>query len=259
MAAAKAIKLKFNKRRLAGFTGNQLKMIAFILMLCDHIGFMLIENGVLYGQNPIYWNQALATPAGQRWYLAARILRFLGRMSYPLFAFLAVEGFSHTRNARKYILRLAFFAAISEVPFDLAIKGVVWFPDYQNTMVTILLGVLSMYFMDKIKKKHVFFQMIIAAVFCGAAYICKCDYGAVGVAMIAVMYIFRYDRNLQMISGAVIAAAESYTYCGVAALSFAFVRFYNGRRGDFPMKYFFYVAYPVHLALFFAMVYFGNR
>ena len=46
--AVKSIKLKFNKRRLAGFTGNQLKLIAFLLMLCDHIGFVLIENGVLY-------------------------------------------------------------------------------------------------------------------------------------------------------------------------------------------------------------------
>ena len=90
--AAKPIKLKFNQRRLAGFSGNQLKLIAFFFMLCDHVGFMLIENGVLYGQNPIYWELALQTPEGQRWYLAARVLRFLGRLAFPLFAFLTVEG-----------------------------------------------------------------------------------------------------------------------------------------------------------------------
>ena len=90
-------------------------------MLCDHIGFVLIENGVLYGQNPIYWNLALETPVGQRWYLAANILRYMGRLAFPIVAFLIAEGCLHTKNLRRYILRLALFAVISEVPFDLAI------------------------------------------------------------------------------------------------------------------------------------------
>ena len=253
------INLKFNKRRLSGFTGNQLKMIAFILMLCDHIGFMLIENGVLYGQNPMYWNMALQTAAGQRWYLAARILRFLGRLSFPIFAFLTVEGFTHTKNIKNYILKLALFAVISEVTFDLAIKGVVWYPEYQNVIFTLLFGVLTMYFIEKAGKKHTVIQFMIIGVFCGAAYIVKSDYGAVGVALIAVMYLLRLDRKLCIIMGAVISAAESYTYSGVAALAYLFIRLYNGKRGELPMKYFFYIGYPAHLLLFYAMVYFANR
>ncbi len=228
-------------------------------MLCDHIGFMLIENGVLYGQNPNYWTLALETPVGQRWYLLARILRFLGRMSFPIFAFLTVEGFTHTRNLRNYILRLGIFALISEVPFNLAIKGTVWFPEYQNALFTLLLGVLAMYFMEKVKKYHLIFQFLIAGIFCAAAYFLRSDYGAVGVGLIAALYLFRADKKAQVLVGAAISAAESYIYCGVAALSYVFIWFYNGKRGDFPMKYFFYIAYPAHLALFWLLVYLANR
>ncbi len=256
--AAKPIKLKFNQRRLAGFSGNQLKLIAFFFMLCDHVGFMLIENGVLYGQNPIYWELALQTPEGQRWYLAARILRFLGRLAFPLFAFLTVEGFQHTRNVRNYALRLAVFAAISEVPFDLAIKGVVWYPEYQNALITLLLGVISMYFVEKARKSPLL-QVLAIGICCAAAYFLRCDYGPVGVLLISVLYLFRMDRNMQLIAGAVISAAESYIYCGVAALSYGLIWLYNGKRGDWALKYFFYFAYPAHLALFWALVYLANR
>ena len=234
-------------------------MIAFLLMLCDHIGYVLIENGVLYGQNPMYWDLALRTAAGQRWFLAARILRFAGRLSFPIFAFLTAEGFAHTGNKRRYIMRLAVFALISEVPFDLAIKNTVWYPDYQNVMFTLLFGVLALYFADKLKKRHAIFRMLAVAFFCWTAYITKSDYGAVGVLLIADMYMFRLDRKLCMISGAVISALESLSYCGAGALAYAFIWFYNGKRGELPMKYFFYIAYPAHLLLFYAMVYFANR
>lgn len=252
------ISLKFNKRRLSGFTGNQLKMIAFVLMLCDHVGYVLIENGVLYGQNPMYWNLALQTAEGQRWYLIARILRFIGRLSFPIFAFLTAEGYAHTKNVRNYITRLFIFACISEVPFDLAVWQVPWYPDYQNVIFTMLLGVIAMWAMDRVKK-HVLLQFAAAGICCAAGYYLKCDYGAIGVAMIAAIYLMRNDRKLCVMTTGVIAAAESYAYSGVAALSCIFIWFYNGKRGELAMKYFFYIAYPLHLLLFYAMVYFANR
>ena len=255
----KTISLKFNKRRISGFTGNQLKMIAFILMLCDHIGYMLIENGVLYGQNPIYWNLALQTAAGQRWYMLAQVLRFLGRLSFPIFAFMTAEGYAHTSNAGKYITRLAIFAAISEVPFDLAIKGVLYYPDYQNVIITMLIGVMGLSLGDKFGRKHAIVRMLIYAICCEAAYLARSDYGAAGVLLIVAMYELRADKKLSTIVGAVIAAAESISYSGVAVLAYALIWFYNGKRGEIPMRYFFYIGYPAHLLLFWAMVYFANR
>ena len=255
---AKPIKLQFNKRRYGGFSGNQLKLIAFFLMLCDHVGYMLIENGVLYGQNPVYWTMALQTAEGQHWYLAARILRFIGRISFPLFAYMIVEGFLHTRNVRNYALRLLIFAILSEVPFDLACQGVIWYPEYQNVMFTLFLGVPTMALMERVRK-HPLLQIVMAALGCAAGYLLRSDYGAAGVLLIAAMYLLRNERMPQLFVGAAISALESYEYCGVSALAFLLLRFYNGKRGDFSMKYFFYLMYPLHLLLFYALVYFGNR
>ena len=255
---AKPIKLQFNKRRLSGFSGNQLKLIAFFLMLCDHIGFMLIENGVLYGQNPTYWTMALETPEGQRWYLLARILRFLGRMSFPLFAFITVEGFLHTSNVRKYAGRLLMFSLLSEVPFDLALKGVIWYPEYQNVMFTLTLGVICMALCDKLRK-YLPLQGLAVLLCCAAGYYLKSDYGAEGVLLMAMLYMLRGEKTLQLICGAAVSALESYEYVGVSALSFLLIRFYNGKRGEFSLKYFFYLAYPLHMLLFYALVYFSNH
>ena len=257
--AAKPIRLKFNKRRIAGFTGNQLKMIALIFMLCEYIGYVLIENGVLYGQNPAYWSMALATPEGQRWYMLARVLRTLGRLAFPIYAFLTVEGVVHTGSIKKYVGRLIILAVISEVPFDLAIKGVVYDPEYQNVLFTLALGAVSAACMNRLRTWSLLIRLMIAGALCFLAYIIRSDYGAIGVAMISLMYLLREDRNVEMISGALLAAAESADYACSSALAFAFIYFYNGKRGEFGMKAFFYPAYPLMLLIFWAMVYFANR
>ena len=276
---ARPIKLEFNKRRLAGFTGNQLKLIACIFMLCDHAGFMLIENGMLYAQNPMYWLQAVGSPEGHKWYMVARALRFLGRISFPMIAFLAAEGAANTLNIRKYIRRLFICAVISEIPFDLARKGLpsefeftgiggffsyvfhmeVQYADYQNVIFTILLAVCCIACMKLCRKLPFIVYMPIIAVFGIAAEYIKCDYGAMGVVLIAAFYLLRNEKAIQLIFGGVMSAMESYDYFGVSALSCIFLFFYNGKRGADGLKYFFYVFYPAHLIVFFLLVYLANR
>ena len=229
-------------------------MIAFFLMLCDDIGYIFIENGVLYGQNAMYWNMAIATPAGQKWYLAAKILRHIGRLSFPIFAYFICEGFLHTKSVPKYILRMLLFAALAEVPFDLACFGVVYYPEYQNVLFTYCIALVTLYFMDKVKSVTVVLQVVIAAVFAYLAYLAKTDYGAVGVALIAAMYLLRKTKNAKLFVGALISAAESIDYLCVSALSFLGLKFYDGSRGRIPLKYFFYVAYPLHYLIFYAAV-----
>ena len=82
-------------------SSNALKVIACICMLIDHVGLVLMYN---------------------KWYMRA-----VGRLAFPIFAFLIVQGAAHTSNIRKYILRLAVFALISEIPFDLAIHDRLWY------------------------------------------------------------------------------------------------------------------------------------
>ena len=256
---ARTIKLEFNKRRLRGFSGNQLKMIACFLMLCDSIGFMLIENGVLYGLNPEYWSLALATELGQRWYTLARVLRFLGRMSFPIFAYLVAEGFIHTSNQRRYMIRMLLCAFISEVPFDLATRHVVFDPSYQNVCFTYVIALAALYFIRRARRYPLPVRLLIMALGAALAFLLRSDLGPVGVVLICLMYMLRNDRNAQLVTGAVVSAAESLGYYCISALSFVLIRFYNGKRGSFPMKYFFYIFYPAHMLAFYALVYFANR
>lgn len=250
--------LQFNRRKLTGFTGNQLKVIAFFLMICDHVGFMLIENGMLYGQNPVYWNMAINSETGRKLYLIARILRAAGRLAFPIFAFFISEGFIHSQNRNKYIARVGIFALISEVPFDLACFGKVYYPDYQNVLFTFFISLIALKVLSKLKKKYVL-QILAAVLFAGAGYFCRCDYGAYGVGLVCMLWMLRNSPHLRLIAGAAASAAESVSFLGISALSFILLRFYNGQRGHARLGLFFYIMYPLHMIAFYLLVYLSNR
>ena len=117
-------------------TGYHLKLIALITMLIDHIAVVVImrvyrasyritgsmQLSEEFRDKVIVWvseNQNLV-------YMVYDIMRNIGRMAFPIFCFLLVEGFVHTRSVAKYAGRLAVFALLSEVPFDFAIAGEWW-------------------------------------------------------------------------------------------------------------------------------------
>ena len=119
-----------------GLTGNTLKLIAIFTMLIDHIGAAVIEAGILSSNDMAI----LETERGMQWYLADIVLRLIGRLAFPIFCFLLVEGFTHTGNEAKYARNLLLFALISEIPFDLAFFGRLFFPGAQNVYFTLFLG-----------------------------------------------------------------------------------------------------------------------
>ena len=104
----------------SGLTGNTLKLIAIFTMLIDHIGAAVIEAGILSSNDMARMMAILETERGMQWYLADIVLRLIGRLAFPIFCFLLVEGFTHTGNEAKYARNLLLFALISEIPFDLA-------------------------------------------------------------------------------------------------------------------------------------------
>ena len=105
-----------------------LHILAMVLMLMDHLWATLL-------------------PA-QDWLTCA------GRLAFPIFAFMAVEGYFHTHSFRKYALRLALFAVLSEVPFDLMYGGTWFYPVHQNVIWTLLLGLLGVHLMETVRKKQ---------------------------------------------------------------------------------------------------------
>ena len=125
------------------FSGTALKTIACITMLVDHIGASCIEAGIL---TPGLDSGTLSrdTLSAYPLYRLDMVLRFTGRLAFPIFCFLLVEGFVHTHDVKKYVRRLFLFALISEVPFDLAFFRTPFDPSAQNVYWTLALGVLAM-------------------------------------------------------------------------------------------------------------------
>ena len=221
-----------------GLSGTALKGIACVTMLIDHIGASCLENGFL---------SAPAAPAG----LAALdlVLRLIGRLAFPIFCFLLVEGFVHTHDVKKYIGRLLLFGLVSEVPFDLAFFRTPFFPGAQNVYWTLALGVLAMAGLKHFEKENGLpgWQGILCAGGCAAlALAANTDYNAIGVLIICALYLTRADRKRQCLAGAALFLFEL-----TAPLAFVLVWFYNGQRGACSplQKKAFYWFYPVHIAL----------
>ena len=229
-------------------SGTALKRIACITMFIDHIGASCLEAGILlpaittgaagYGGIPV--STLLAVD---------QLLRYIGRLAFPLFCFLLVEGFLHTHDAKRYVQRLLLFGCISEVPFDLAFFRTPFTLQYQNVYWTLALGVLAMALMQKFQdaEGNIAWKGRLAALGCAVlAQLLQTDYGAIGVALIVALYLTRNNRKYQCIIGAVMMLFEL-----TAPLAFVLIWFYNGQRGRCPqwVKWAFYGFYPVHLSI----------
>ena len=220
------------------FSGTTLKYIACGTMLLDHIGASCIEST---------FADAVSMPAA----LSALnlVLRLIGRIAFPIYCFLLVEGFVHTHDVKKYCGRLLLFGLLSEVPFDLAFFRTPFDPADQNVYWTLALGVLAMAGLRHFEKPDgtTGWQGILCAGGCVLlALAAHTDYNGIGVLIICALYLTRADRKRQCLVGALLFAFE-YT----APLAFVFIWFYNGQRGKCSkaMQKAFYWFYPVHLAL----------
>ena len=227
------------------FSGTALKTIACITMLVDHIGASCIEAGILtpgLDAGTLSQDALSAYPL----YRLDMVLRFTGRLAFPIFCFLLVEGFLHTHDFKKYALRMLGFALISEGPFDWAFfSGVYW--GHQNVYFTLLLGLLAMKALDTSQTPEGMpaLKGILGAAACFlAAVLLHCDYDVLGLALILALYMTRKDKRAQCIAGAVFSLFEP-----VAPLAFGLVWFYSGERGGSSKleQWAFYWFYPAHI------------
>lgn len=124
-----------------GLSGTALKYIAMATMLADHIGAVLLERIVYYRGNLEQVAMLMTSQWGDTLYWLWRMLRTVGRIAFPIYCFLLVEGFLHTRDWRRYWLRMAAFALISEIPFRLAVWNT-WAGGSSNVYVELAIGLL---------------------------------------------------------------------------------------------------------------------
>ncbi len=242
------------EKKKFGLSGSTLKIIAMVTMLIDHIGASVLLRYILSmkGQFPSMEDY-------NRWVTVYQVMRSIGRVSFPIYCFLLVEGFQRTQNLKRYILRLGIFAVITEVPFDLCFSGQFFYLEYQSVMLTLLTGVLTMegvFLLEKHLRNRLLLGicgMAVIALGAGAAELLHTDYGYLGVLCIMALYLLRRNKGLQIAGGCIAFAWEL-----PAPLAFLPVAFYNGKRG-LKLKYVFYLFYPVHLLLLYLIcVYMGT-
>ena len=244
-----------NKIPFGGITSNILKLIAVILMLSDHI-----------------W--ATAMSFGD-W------MTYIGRMAFPIFAFLIAEGFVHTSNFKKYAIRLLGFAVVTEIPFNLFYSSRFFNPYHQNVLFTLLLGLLAIYVIDNLKKNHtaknIGLSVLWLALISIGATIGFVDYGFLGMITVVMFYLLRDFPfawlcqliamvliNIVFFEGLVVPV-EIFGHSfeiptqGFAVFSLIPIWLYGGRKGRShkALQYGFYAFYPVHMLILYLIKYFA--
>ena len=222
--------------KIPTFSGSVLKIIAIVSMVIDHCAYFLMDNN-----STLY-----------------EAMRCVGRIAFPVFAFLIAEGFAYTHNRKRYFTRLLVFAVISEVSWYL-LNGA---DGTHNVMFTLALGVVALAVLEKLKENSVLCGIAILSI----AYLATwsgVDYEWRGILMILVLNLLRnqndnlpfpYGRMMQLLC----AFPLMMHYGSICALLACMTIFlYDGARGFIKgnvAKYGFYAFYPVHLLLIWCVI-----
>lgn len=231
-----------------GLTGSTLKWIAIAAMLTDHFAYAFITT-----DSPLYI-----------------FLRFIGKFTAPIMCYFIAEGYHYTRDVKKYALRLAIFAVISNLPYQFFFTmktGVHFWPPKVNMLFTLLCGLLALWAWDRIQKEPL--RILVVSLLCAVT--AFSDWSVIGVMMILAFGIFRGDKKKQMIAYTTVllvmvaSMLYSYAYTGLqdTHLLYGIISnlgtfciiplplLYNGQRGGGKIsKWLFYIVYPFHLAVF---------
>ena len=211
-------------KNLKIFSGSMLKLLAVVTMLIDH--------------GALIFSAWLPTQT-------VTVLRQVGRLAFPIFCFLAAEGYVHTRNKKRYAFSLLLFALISEVPFDLMLSGNWFYMGKQNIYFTLFFGVLMMFFYENAegRLKKALLMLCVGV----TTLLFDVDYGIRGVLLIFLLYVLREQPFAKT------ALAYPLLSGGWAAFAaFIPINLYNGKRGFIRgpwLKYSFYVFYPAHILI----------
>lgn len=223
-----------------GLTGNQLKILALIAMTVDHVGFFLL---------PQY-----------------KILRIIGRLAMPIFAWMIAEGCEHTKNRFRYLITVLGVGILCQVVSWVAERSLV-----QCILITFSMSIMLIYLLDLANRKRGFLTLCLLGIGVAAAcYICQflpqdipgrrfsVDYDIYGVLLPVLIYLGRtkQEKLLLAASGLITLAISHGSLQWYALLSLPLLALYNGQRGKVKMKYLFYFYYPLHLAAIYGIGYF---
>ena len=224
-----------------------LHIMAMAFMLCDHLWGTIVP--------------------GNDW------LTLIGRIAFPIFAFLIVEGYFHTKNLKKYVGRLLLFAVLSEIPFNLVMGSSVFYPFHQNVLWSFLISIGLIYLNEKAKGK-LWRQILVGIGTILLGYIVglltMVDFYHAGILTVLVFYFFRgrkwwnYLGQFLCLAYINIELLGGYTYewklfgntvffpqQGFALLALIPIWLYHGKQGYHSkiLQYSYYGFYPLHLLI----------
>ncbi|MGL5042597.1 MAG: TraX family protein [Culicoidibacterales bacterium] len=226
-------------KKIKGLDGFALKIIATVSMLVDHIGVIFVH------QLP---------------YEVVIQLRTFGRISFPIFAFLIVQGFLHTADRMQYLARLLGFGGLIIIVLALISRLLgVEVPTQLNIFITLSFGLIALWWIEFYWKTSWFFTSAVLFFFIVLADFIHVDYGAYGVLTIILFYVARNNLGLMAIGFMALTTlnvgievlkinnASILQLYSIAALPLIFM--YNGKKGVGKFKYFFYFFYPAHFSI----------
>ena len=209
---------------MKGLNSNQLKLLALLTMTVDHIGVHLLP------QYPI--------------------LRIIGRLAFPIYAYCIAEGCVHTKNRKKYLMQMAGMALLCQLVYFFAMGSL-----FQCILVTFTLSILTIYAIDSgssVKAAAALCAVVLIAVFLpqwlpNTDF--AVDYGLWGVLLPVAVYLSR-ERGQKLLCTAIFLSLLALAYGGIqwlALLAIFPLALYNGQRGSTRLKGLFYWYYPLHL------------
>ena len=229
-------------------TSFLLHIMAMVFMLCDHL-----------------WGTS---------FVSHDVFTCIGRLAFPIYAFMLVEGYFHTGNLKKYVIRLLLAAVISEIPFNLMMGGRVFFPIHQNVLWSFLISIGLIHWNEKVKEKQVWKRILVAVATVCIAYIggiiTFVDYYNAGILMVLTFYFFRGKKwwhylgqllclwyiNFEMLGGfgyeiQLFGYTKFIARQGIALLALIPIWLYRGKQGyhSKTLQYVYYMFYPLHLLI----------
>ena len=237
------------EKRRFDISSAGLHILAMVFMLMDHLWATVFTN--------------------------AGWLTAVGRLAFPIFAFMIVEGYTHTKNLKKYVLRLLVFAVITEIPFNLMVGNSVIYYTHQNVLWTFLIGIGLIHINELARKKEKLWLNALTMALTTIAgfalgFVTFVDYNAAGILTVLLFYFFRgrkwwcylgqlvglYYINVELLQGlffevTLFGHEIEIVQQGLALLSLAFIWLYRGRQGkkSKAFQYFCYAFYPAHMLI----------
>ena len=223
-----------------GLTNNQLKIIAMISMLIDHIGIYLFPKILIF--------------------------RIIGRLAFPIFAYMIAEGCFYTKNRIKYLLHLLILGLGWQLVYFFFMNSL-----YMGILITFSLSIILIYIIDYFLKKKTVVSFILMILTTSTIiyityflplnfnkYSFTFDYGVLGVFLPVIIYFLKH-RLFKIITLIIFMILLSFYYNEslffYSLLAIPLLILYNGKRGKYNLKYMFYIFYPLHLVLIYLIGY----